>query len=79
MSYIERLEDGSADVIDMLQAAAKIKQLKEEGERFYEVIFMVLGGSLDQAAAYGPDFEPPTADQVESACLRFIVVFKNET
>jgi len=36
-----------------------------------ELFFQVAGGPLDQAARYGPDFEPPTDRDIQDAFARW--------
>lgn len=75
-SFIDPEVDMTGKVATLLlDQQARIEQLQtanKAAKDFYTTAYQVFGAPLDLACMYGPDFEPPTQDELWAAGQRFL-------
>lgn len=62
--YLSDLKEMRDEFDVMIGEIERLRKANEAAKRFYEVAYMVFGDPLVLASKYGPDFEPPTQDEI---------------
>ena len=68
----KRFRQQNKRIAEQTAELTALREANKAAKAFYDTCWQTMGGSLELAATFGPDFEPPTEKDMWDAGQRFI-------